>query len=83
MVRGHENVTGLGLLGADRQFPWPRLDRAHSFDRVQDQVQHDLLQLNTISLNGSQPLRQAGSDRNSFVVTTLRANEITSLITPH
>src|SRR5258705_6907439 len=30
------------------------------FDRVQDQVQDDLLQLNTIALNGSQSLRKGG-----------------------
>jgi hypothetical protein len=48
----HENATGRGLLGADRQLSWPRLDRVHGFDRVQDQVQHHLLQLNTIPLDG-------------------------------
>src|ERR1700722_9751326 len=34
IAHGHENATGLGLLGADRQLSWPRLDRAHGFDRV-------------------------------------------------
>src|SRR5712691_3633351 len=63
----HENATGLGLLGADQQLSWPRLDRAHGFDRVQDQVQHDLLQLNTISLDWKQPLREVGLDRDSIL----------------
>jgi len=67
IAHGHENATGLGLLGTDQQLPWPRLDRAHGFDRVQDQVQHDLLQLNTIPLDGSQPLRKAGLDRDSIL----------------
>ena len=40
-----------------------RLNRAHCFDCVQDQVEDDLLQLNTIPLNGKQPLREPGSDR--------------------
>ena len=30
------------------------LNRAHCLDRVQDQIQNDLLQLNTIALNGMQ-----------------------------
>ena len=45
----------------------PLVDRAHCFGRVQDQVQNDLLQLNTISLHRSQPLRQAGLDGNSIL----------------
>jgi hypothetical protein len=53
IAHGYANAAGLGLLGADRQFSCPRLGRAHCFDRVQDQVQDDLLQLNTISLDGS------------------------------
>src|SRR5260370_33708601 len=32
----HENATGLGLLGADQQLSWPRLDRVHGFDRTHD-----------------------------------------------
>src|SRR5712691_1919100 len=63
----HENATGLGLLGADQQLSGPRLNRAHGFDRVQDQVQDDLLQLNTIPLNGKQPIGKAGLDRNSIL----------------
>src|SRR5208282_2361916 len=53
--------------GADQQLTRPLVDRAHCFGRVQDQVQDDLLQLNTISLDGSQPLRQAGLDGNSIL----------------
>jgi hypothetical protein len=47
----HEDAICLALLRADRQFSWPLLNRAHCFDRIQDQVQDDLLQLNTIPLN--------------------------------
>jgi AraC-like DNA-binding protein len=53
------------LPGADRQLTRPFVDRAHGFGCVEDQVQDDLLQLNTIPLNGSQPVRQAGLDRDS------------------
>ena len=55
------------LLGADQQLSRPLVDRAHCLDRVQDQVQDDLLQLNTIALNGSQPLRQAGLHRDAIL----------------
>ena len=50
------------LLGADRQLSCPCLDRAHCLDRIQDQVQDDLLQLNTIALNGRQRFIKAGLD---------------------
>jgi hypothetical protein len=66
IAHGHENATGPGLLGADQQLPWLRHDRAHGFDRVQDQVQHDLLQLNTIPFDGKQRLRKASSNRDSI-----------------
>jgi hypothetical protein len=55
------------LLSADHQLSRPRLDRAHGFDRVQDQVQHDLLHLNAIPLNGKQPLREAGLNQDSIL----------------
>ena len=56
----HEDAICPGLLGADRQLSWPLLNRSHCFDRIHDQVQDDLLQLNTIPLNGKRPLRKAG-----------------------
>ena len=55
------------LLGADQQLSSPRLDRAHCFNRVQDQVQDDLLQLNTIPLNGKQSVRKPGLDRDTIL----------------
>jgi hypothetical protein len=51
------------LLGADQQLAWPA-NRAHRFDRVQNQVQDNLLQLNTIPLNGKQLLRGPHLERN-------------------
>src|SRR6516162_2338375 len=54
--------AGVVLLGADEQFSWPGLDRAHGFNGVQDQVQDDLLQLNAIPLNGKQSVRKPGLD---------------------
>src|SRR6516162_7980675 len=58
----HEDACKV-LLGADQQLSWPRLNRAHCFNRVQDQVQDDLLQLNTIPVNGKQSVRQPNLDR--------------------
>src|SRR6266581_4451279 len=40
------------LFGADQQLSCPCLNRAHCFDRVQEQVQDHLLQLNAIAVNG-------------------------------
>ena len=50
IVNCDEDVCG-PLLGDDRQHSLPLFDRPHCFDRVQDQVQDDLLQLNTVRLN--------------------------------
>jgi hypothetical protein len=55
------------FLRTDQQLTRPPVDHAHCFGRVQDQVQNYLLQLNTVSLHGSQPLRQAGLDGNSIL----------------
>src|ERR1700704_5654837 len=62
----HEDAC-MVLLGADLQLTRSRLLRAHCFDCVQDQVQDDLLQLNTIPLDGSQSLRKVGLDRDSIL----------------
>jgi len=58
----HEDFLCLILFRADQQLSCSRLNRAHCLNRVQDQVQDDLLQLNTIALNGSQPLRKERLD---------------------
>ena len=75
-----EDAICLVLLGADRQLSRPRLDRAHCFDRVQDQVQDDLLQLNTIALQ-RETIRSARRvwTETPFLVIALRANTITSV----
>jgi hypothetical protein len=44
--------TCVVLLGADQQLSRRCLNRAHCFDRVQEQVQDHLLQLNAIAVNG-------------------------------
>jgi hypothetical protein len=46
------NDTCVVLLGADQQLSRRCLNRAHCFDRVQEQVQDHLLQLNAIAVNG-------------------------------
>jgi hypothetical protein len=43
---------------ADHQFASVVIGAGHGLYRVHDQIQHDLLQLNSISLNQWQPLRQ-------------------------
>jgi len=52
IAHSDENRIGLRSFSADRQVSYARLDRAHRFDGVEDQVQRDLLQLNTIPLDG-------------------------------
>ena len=61
IAHGHENAVVV-LFRADQQLSCYRLNRAHCFDRVQDQVQDNLLLLNTIALNGSQSLCKDGLD---------------------
>ena len=58
IAHGHKNPL-LVLLRADQQLSWP-LNRSHCFDRIQHQVQDDLLQWNTIPLNGKRPFRKMG-----------------------
>ena len=45
------NDTCVVLLGANQQLSRLCLNRAHRFDRVQEQVQDHLLQLNAIAVN--------------------------------
>src|SRR6185436_12672283 len=44
--------------GADGKLARALIEASHGLDRVHDQIQHDLLQLNPISVNGGQPLRE-------------------------
>src|ERR1700730_8241513 len=62
----YEDATRLLLLGDDRQLSRALLDQAYCFDSIQDQVQDDLLDLDTIHLNMRQSLRKAGLDRDSI-----------------
>ena len=43
------HLIRINVPGSDNQFPWPVLYTAHRFDRIHDQVQHHLLQLNPIA----------------------------------
>jgi hypothetical protein len=61
----HEDAVAI-LLGADQQLPCPRVNRAHCFNRVQDQVQDHLLQLNAIPLKGKQSVCKPGLDRDAI-----------------
>ena len=64
IANGHEDPC-LVLFSPNRQFSCPDLNRAHCFNRVQDQVQDHLLQLNAITLNGKQSVRKPGLDRDA------------------
>ena len=70
----HVDAICLVLLGADHQLPRPRLNRARCIDRIQDQVQDDLLQLNTIPLDGKQSVRKRVWTETAFLVIALCAN---------
>ena len=63
----HEDAICPALLSADQQLSRPLVDRAQRFDRAQDQVQDNLLHLDAIPLNGKQPLREAGLNRDSIL----------------
>src|SRR6267142_6208845 len=58
IAHGHENACVV-LLCADQQLSCSRLNRAHCFNRVEDQVQQDLLQLNAIPMDGKRSLSEA------------------------
>jgi hypothetical protein len=62
ILHGYYGIAGRTLVGANRQFSRALLNRAHCFHGVQDQIEHDLLQLNAIAANGVQPLNEAGVD---------------------
>ena len=62
----HEDAICLNLQRADRQLSWP-VNRSHCFDRIQHQVQEDLLQLNTIPLNGKRPFRKVSIYRDAIL----------------
>src|SRR5262249_45420030 len=59
--------TLFGFLDADLQLPCPGLNRGHCFNCVQNQVDDDLLQLNTIALHRREPISELGAERNSIL----------------
>src|ERR1700733_9930709 len=63
----YDHTPRLGLLGADRQLSWTPLNQVHRFDRIQDQIQDDLLQLNAIPLDGKKILRKRRRHCNSML----------------
>ena len=60
-------ATSLAPLGAEQQLAHALVDRAHRFHRVQDQVQHHLLHLNTIAVDSRQALGEAGLHRDPIL----------------
>ena len=79
IVNCDEDVCG-PLLGDDRQHSRPLFDRPHCFDRVQDQIEHDLLQLNAIAANGSHARGEAGATETLFFSIGACTISITSWI---
>ena len=63
----------LGFCRLDEQFSRPFTDTAHCFNRVNDQVQDHLLQLDPICPNGRQRLRELRVKRDA-VLSPLRAS---------
>ena len=55
------------LSGADQQLSRPLADAAHRFDGVDDQVEDHLLQLDSISLNERQALRELRLHRDAVL----------------
>src|SRR5882672_569094 len=66
------------VAGADEQFPLLFADVAHRFDRVDDQVKQDLLQLDPVSLDTRQALRKLRLHRHA-IVCGLRTGESNNL----
>src|SRR5262252_5586293 len=64
IAHGDEDARAV-LLGGDQQLSWLRLNRAHGFNRVQNQVQDHLLQLNAVAMNGKQSVSEPGLDRHA------------------
>jgi len=62
----HEDTCRVPL-SRDRQLSRPRPDAAHRFNRVENQVEHDLLQLNAIAMNRERPFREPSLDRDPIV----------------
>src|SRR4051812_36370462 len=65
IAHGNEDAC-LILLCADQQLSRPLLNRTHCLSRIQNQIQHDLLQLNAIPQNRKWSLRKPGLDRNAI-----------------
>ena len=53
--------------GADPQFPRPLVDAAHGFDRIEDQVEDHLLQLDAIAFDERQVRRELGLQRDAML----------------
>src|SRR5205807_6740245 len=62
-----EHAARPGPTGADQQFSRPLADAAHRLDGVDDQVKNDLLQLNSVSLNERQALRELRLHRDAIL----------------
>ena len=73
-----KHAVGLGLTGGDQQLARSLADLAHRFDGVHDQVQHHLLQLDFVSQNARQPLRQLHLHQNAMSDIATRVSPIIS-----
>ena len=62
-----QHAIRLGLLGADQQVSVPFVEAAHRVDRIHDQVEYYLLQLDPISLDKRRVVRELSPDRDAIV----------------
>src|ERR1700730_12732867 len=51
VAHSDEQAVRRARFGANHQFPRFIIDAGHGLDRVENEIQHDLLQLNSISAN--------------------------------
>jgi hypothetical protein len=66
IAHGDEHAARGTRLSADPQLPRPLVDASHGFDRVEDQVQDHLLQLDAVAVHGRQAPRELGLQRDAL-----------------
>ena len=75
---GHDQTLPRARFCADQQFPRFIIGADHGLDRVEDQIQQDLLQLNSISANWRQPFSSCAWTDTRFFDNSPRTSAITS-----
>jgi hypothetical protein len=55
--------------GSNRESAWA-LDRAHGFDRIDDQIEHDLLQLDAVAPDEGERIGEVGRNKHKLSVAS-------------